>query len=1000
MKIFSTLPILLVLVAATLVAQPRVEEERPLARALRSASIHFSNGSYSRALAELEPALDSAGPSEPIADALYLMASANFEMKRYQRTLTEGERFLAEYPHDRRTPAILYLRGISAYQVGDTNLALRSFKKVGGFDEGRNPYYWIARIYAERGMADSAEKYVTYVTTTAAQRFGATPFNVDAHYLHAWLMERRGQLDSAAALYREVIEWPEKNDLTLDAQLRLGVIDAQRGNYESALRLLNSITPRSTRQREEQLFYLGEMSAALERYDDALRYNTEYVREFPSSRRIRLARYGVGWAQLKLGKHDEAIATFRQLERGIDSIAAASAYQIGAVQVLRGDTAGALRTFEALVERLPYESFSDNAYYQLGRIFYRRAAYDSARHYLLIAARQFPESELRGDSYYLLGEAYSALSDANNAQYAFSRARKSGATDEIYRRALYREGVMLYKVGRFNSAIDRLREYVSKHQSGEQIADATFWLGEALYQHRAYDEAERYYDAYLEKHAATEWREDALYGLAWSRFQQKDFKGAASAFSSFIKDNPKSRLATEATIRLADAYRLMGDYSKAVETYESIGKLTGKGARDEEARFQLARVLLQMEKVDRAIDAFRELIRDYPSSPHRDAYAFNIGAIYLDRKMDSLAIAELMPFPESYPKSELVPDALLTIGNAYYNLELYDSSLVYYRRILDEHPNSAVIPDAMDAVKFSLNELGRGIEAVAIIDSFQARNPNRIPADSLSFRKASITFDQGQFAEAIALFNKLVADHPQSPLAAEAVFQVGQTYELMDHLDSALIIYGQVIERYPASSAASNALIEGADIKLQMTEWSDAAADYEGFTSRYPESDRINEARYGIAVARLALRDTMAALEQLERVLKSSDEEDLFLDKSRIAIARIIAPRGGTDRALDLLAAVVARRMDDVAADALLYRSELLVKANDLSGAVSELRRLVTDFETFPEYTGPGMLLLGRTYENLTNYTSAREVYNQLIATTEDPAMKREAEARLKKLKR
>jgi len=998
-KILSPLPVLFLLCSIALTAQPRVLEERPLSRAVHEAGTLVTQGNYAMAIAELEGALDTAAPGEHRADALYLLTRANFMMGRFRPALSASRHFLEGYRQDGRAAEILYLRGVAAYQEGSIDESESAFRRVAaeGDSNRYKAYYWIARTSADRNLLDSAESYSTLSLSGPAHEF-----TDDALYLRAWLTEGRGAIDTAATLYRRLIDDYPDGDLELDAQLRLGVIDARRGNYESSIRLLNSITPRSDRQREEQLFYLGEVSSALGRYDEALRYNTEFLRSFPASTRVRSARYGVGWAQLNLGRNDEAIATFRQLEDGIDSIAAASSYQIGAIQMLKGDTANAERTFQGLLYKLPYESFSDNAYYQLGRINYRRAAYDSARHYLLIAARQFPESDVRADAYYLLGESYAALDDPANAQYAFARAQKTGATGDLYRSALYREGGMLYKVGRFHSAVDRFREYVSEHPKGAQIDDATFWLGEALYQDRAYDEAERYYNVYVERQAAGPWREQALYGLAWSRFQQKDFKGSARAFSDFIANNPKSPLAVEATIRLADSYRFLGQYDKAIQTYESIGGLAGKGLRDEEARFRLADVFLQMGDVDRAVETFRKLITDYPASPRRDAYAYNIGSIYHEKERDSLAIAELMGFPASYPESQLLPQATFTIGDAYYNLENYDSALAYYRRVLDDYPNSVIVPQALDAVRFTLDALGRGREAVAIIDSFQVRNPTRIPPDSLNFRKAGIILEAGEFDQAIALYGKLVQEFPESQLVPEAIFQMGRGYEYLGRRDSADLFYGQVVARYPASEAAPKALIDAAGLKLRAGEWAEAAKSYEEFLTRYNDPDRANEARYGIAEAQLALRDTAGALVQLKAILDSTkdQEDDLFLDRSRIATARLIAARGETDRALELLAAVVARRLDDIAAEALLLRGGLLLQANDLSGALSELRRFTGDFASYTEFAEPGLLLLGTVYEQLTNYGAAREIYTSLIAQTQSPEIKREAEARIKKLKK
>lgn len=1003
MKIVTLLAALVPFVTATAVAQPRIDETRPLARAVHAAEALYAAGSYGRALAVLEPALDSATIGEPVADAVYLQARGNFALSRYSPARSACRRFLADYASDRRAYEIRYIGGIAAFQIGERDEAEAAFAAMESAVGDVDPFYWRARLLAERGRYDSAARFAA-ISAVPAPGFDA-PYRDDARYLLAWILEGRGQLDSAAVLYRELADQP-LGDLALDARLRLGVIEARRGAAESSIRLLNSLTPRTDRQREEQLFYLAEMSAQLDRYDEALRYNTEFVRGFPSSPRVRPARYGIGWAQLKMGRYDEALATFRTLEGGIDSIAAASAYQIGAIQLVRGDSAGAVRSFEAMLARLPYESFSDNAYHQLGRYFYRRAAYDSARHYLLVAARQFPESDVRSESYYLLGESYAALGDAGNAQHSFSRVRRTASTPAerpLYRWALYREGIMLYREGRFRSAIDRFREYVAEHGGGQDIDDATFWLGEALYQDRAYDEAERYYNAYLERGARLPRAEAARYGLAWSRLQQKDFKGAARAFDDFIANHRGSQLAVEATIRLADCYRLMGQLDKAIATYESIGGATGRGARDEEARFRLADVFLQMGQTDRAVETFRKLIKDYPDSPLRDAYAFNIGSIYHEKTMDSLAIVELTAFMQGYRTSQLLPQAAFTIGDAYYNLEQYDSALAWYRRVLDDYPNSVIVPEALDAVRFTLNALDRGPEAVAIIDSFQTRNPNRIPPDSLNFRKANIVLESGGFAEAIVRFGKLIEEFPQSSLVPDAVFGIGRAHEYQGRRDSALVYYARVMERYPTSDASQRATIESAGLRLRAGEWARAAEGYERFIAGYAASERINEARYGLATARLAMKDTAAAIVQLQSVLKADSvgaEEDLVLDRSRIAYARLLGVRGNDDRALGLLAAVVARRLDDVAAEALLLRGEILYKQKDYSGALAELRRLVVDFATFPEHAEPGSLLMGAAYEQLTNYAAAREVYTQLAASAENDAVRAEAESRLKRLKK
>ena len=117
-------------------------------------------------------------------------------------------------------------------------------------------------------------------------------------------------------------------------------------------------------------------------------------------------------------------------------------------------------------------------------------------------------------------------------------------------------------------------------------------------------------------------------------------------------------------------------------------------------------------------------------------------------------------------------------------------------------------------------------------------------------------------------------------------------------------------------------------------------------------------------------------------------------------MARLVAREGDRDLGLEILASIVARRRDEIAAEARLLRSELLVGAGDLSAALAELRLLTTELSVYTDFAEQGLLLLGTVYEQLTNYTAARETYTRLIGETSDAKVKAEAEARLKRLKK
>ncbi|MEP7220488.1 MAG: hypothetical protein ABI876_16300, partial [Bacteroidota bacterium] len=194
MKIFSPLPILFLLLSVTLAAQPRVQEERPLPRAVSEAARLIRDGSYVDAAAGLQSALDSIAPGENIADALYLLTRAECMLGHYRAAYAGSRSFLASYPFDARREEMRYLEGTAAYQEGLRGEAAEAFREVaaGAGADHRNALYWVARIAADSNRLDEAERYAG--ESLKGDRF---EFTDPALYLKAWIMEGRGELDSA-----------------------------------------------------------------------------------------------------------------------------------------------------------------------------------------------------------------------------------------------------------------------------------------------------------------------------------------------------------------------------------------------------------------------------------------------------------------------------------------------------------------------------------------------------------------------------------------------------------------------------------------------------------------------------------------------------------------------------------------------------------------------------------------------------------------------------------
>ncbi len=997
-RLGSLFLILSLAAATTGSAQPLVESDRSVVEGVARGVTLIDRGENLRAADLLQRTIDSAAPGADISSALYYLIEANSSVDRNYPALEAARRFLLLYPNDPRAGEVLYRRGVVAWREEKLAEARTAFEKIVRLkgDRAGESTYWLGRMRAERGDLDTAELYLERSLQKRHEYLD------DALYLSAWINEGRGEYEEAARLYRRILDEYPESSLRTDAQLRLGVNQARNGYPEFALTLFASLSPASPRQREELIFYSAEANAALGRHERAIPLYNEFLRSFPRSERVRSARYALGWSQMKTGAYDNAIATFRILTDETDSIAAASLYQVGAINLSRGDTAATLTALKELVDRLPYESFSDNAHYQLGKIYYSRGQWDDARFHLVTTARGFPGSDVRVEAFHLLGETYAVMQQGDNAIYAFSRVRKLGdSTDRLTARATWREGMMLYRVGRFSSAIDRLRTYISTWPEGEDVAEATFWLGESLYQDGEFREAEQYFAEVVENYPKTKHRPEAMYGLGWAQFRQKKFQQAIASFEAFTKEYPEDDAAIDAAIRMADAYRFLRQYDKAITVYESVGGRAGAGDRAEEARVRLAEAFVEMEEFARAVAVYRDLVRLYPKSERLDDYDWAIGATWYRGGNDSLTILELERFLRTYERSENRGRAQVMLGESWYNLGDYETALGWYRTVLDENPESSSVPAAIDGIRFSLESMGRGPEAIGIIERFVEANPNRLAADSITFNKGMIYFDNGAYDQADSIFSALIEAYPESGLLATAAYQIGKGREYRGDYPGAIAIYESIVTTYPSSDATAFSLADMGELKLFRKNYGGARENFLLLVSRFPESHLNNQARFGAGRASLMLGDTGVAEQLFRRVIDSATGlgSDLFIDRSRIALAEVAFARANVDEALELLASVVSRRRDYTAAEALLLRGRILATTNDLSGALAELRRLREEFVDYPRYYEPGLLELGKLYETLTDKAAAAEAYQTLIDNGTDEKLVAEATERLKRIR-
>lgn len=980
-------------------AQLRSEDSDTFSGILLRAQHWMKTGAYHVARLELGKIVDKEGPPGKDRDVLLLLTKADVEDGEYEDAYQRAAEFLSIYPNDPDLSDVRFMHGVSAFQTERSQNAIASLtsylNSLGDRRRFGEAYFWLAMSKLDVGDQAGAQNDLELCYNNASD----LTYRDYALMGFALALERKKEFARASERLDELLtEFPQSKFRT-DAQIRLASLSLRLNNPRRTVELLEGTRPRFRGQREEYLLLRAAARFQLGDYDRAFKEYQTFGREFGDSPRSRQAQFGLAWTRLRRGDSIGAQREFDSLATGTDSLAFAGMYESGILSLLRGDANAALSRFDTLVAKTPYDRYADQAYYQMGLARYRAKNYREARHHFQLAARLYPDSPLRIDAFHMLGEASMALRDFANAQYGFSKVKKLGGTGAVLANALFQEGVALYHLGRFRSCADRFEEFLQRFPKEGRVSYALVWKGEALYQDAKFEEAERSYADALKLLSNSAKRQEGLYGYAWTLFEQKKFSQAAAAFERFTNSYPGSDLSLEASLRKADCYFFLGQYEKSGPLYEVLAKSKSESRTVEYAAFQLAMTYIQRGEIERGIDHLRDFLLVHPASIYAEVVQFNIGWTYFSKGRFPEAVAEFRIVQQRYPESQLMPRLLFNTGDAFFNLKNYDSARVYYQRVINGYPTTPLVTDALAGLQYTYQAEGKPTQALAEIDTFLTRRPAGIAEEELFMRKGDILFDQGEFGAAVQEYRHILSLKPNAAVESRAWHQLGRAYELQNDPSHAVQCYEKVISDFPDAEGATAARLALGIVQIKAKQFRAAAASLQGFEKRYPDSPLLTEVHYQLGIALMNIPDDERALIQFRSVIESAPD-NIFADRSRLQMAHVLTQRKDYKISLDTLDALLRRRSDDLAAEGLIMIGETHVAQKKYREALQAYHDVIEQYKDFPVQVERARVRLGEAYEKMKDRKQARLAYEEIFKSPVDPAVQKDVEQRLKRLKK
>lgn len=741
---------------------------------------------YDAAQALFESARKSAGGASPeaLADADWGLAGVAYARKQYAEARRRYEAFRRDHPRSARVPE-------AALRIGDC-------------------------LYGEQQYAAAAKAY----EAAAAHAGDGTETAREAHYWAGMARWKAGDPDAAAMAFRALAPEGAKDACAQRARLRLGELEAGRGNETAAVAAYQECVRAdpSSDQAAAASYALATLAYRARRLEEAEKAFAAFVERYPKHPRAPAARLGVAhcrWDRKEFAGAREA------LESAIDSGGLAPESHANALLLLGrcherlGDDAKAEVAWKAVVETYPKSAAAPRALAALAEHYTargrareaeraqsdlserypkspataatrRRAGdaerqagrYDAAiRHYQAALAAE-PEPAAAASIRLSLAAAYLRLEKPDAALAECRRLLDASPDEATSDRARLMMAAAHEKQGRRDEAVALYRAVAERQPASPVAPQALLQWGRLLSDAWQYPQARATLERLLKEHPKSKLAPDALYEIGWAASEGSDPAGARAAWERLLKEHPTHALAPEAAFRL-------GEQEYAARRYEAAAAYYRQAARPSGSQPELDR---------RPAGEARE-----PGEGDDRAW-YKLGWCYRQLGRHQAAAEAFGKVYTLYPKSELALESRLRAGEALAEQGDFSSAREQFAIVVKEGGGTEghLLRAKLGLARTRLRA-GEFEAALAELRAL-ARTANGAVGAEAQYRIGEAFSSRKEHAKALEEFLRVTMLFGNYPAwAAPAQYQIGETHRLMGNTREAHAAYRRCVEAYGGS---------------------------------------------------------------------------------------------------------------------------------------------------------------------------------------------------------
>ena len=770
--------------------------------------------------------------------------------------------------------------------------------------------------------------------------------------------QMQGADEQAIRFYQFLAQDP-KNPLAGEAELRIGIIHFQAGDYQAARNHLLLAVPNchETEARAESAYWLARTYMHDGEYQQAFEIFNSY-QKFDVNERLASAMYFDGAvAATKVDRNPTAIQWLTQLCQQYPQNRLADDAMLMRIE-LEQKTAKPLELIEltqVFLGQYPNSPGKPQVKEMAGRAHF---ALDNFQQCIQIFKELLAEDKHVSEQHrladqinwnYLLGLGHLGLREFQEAEAALSLVDTSVASEDV--KPLIEISLATARFGsqKYEAAIPNYRNYLQLGPKGSEVLRARTELTVALAESgrwqetvAAFDELQEYHrdeDIVLEtadylankatqkgqQTYARRWYEfmstaghpqeimaRGISSLAWMKLENGDSTGAMKLFNRLLTECPDSELACEGAMARAKLMEDQGDYGEAAQLY---GLVLRRFRDHEMANVACLRRAYALQKSGDRNDLLeaKTLLTEYlqlpPSVAFKDEAIYQLAWINHDLKLPDDAFEKFQQLIDRYPESKYWSDAAYRVAQRHLDQKQRDAG----EPLMEELVSRQDIPDEI-----------RG---------------------RVLYLQGELAAQEQRWEEVQRAMRQLIETTADEKLKLKGNYWLAESLYRQKQFQSAADIF----EELQAEDVAIDAAVEPwvwlrmAQCQGQLSQWSKAVKTAAEGKMRFPKFQSDYE---------------------FDFVIGRGCEDAGQLHECRLAYQKVIDSQRGASTET---AAIAQWRIGET-----FFHQENYKSAIDAYYKVDSLY-------SYPQWRGAALIQAGKCQEHLGNWKHAMRLYQQLL---------------------